>query len=356
MKKHIIVLALMILLSGCSRLAEEPIEEQYYSPPMETTTEYLQLSKQSMPEGSSILAAERIIPSVVGLAVKAIEPESGAIIKGIGSGVIVTTEGHILTNHHVAGNAQEINAIFADGRILAAKKLWSDSNLDLAIIKIEGDSFIAAQTGSADDLVVGQRVIAVGTPLDMSFQHTVTSGIVSALNRRLDVPGEGGLMFMENLIQTDASINPGNSGGPLCDLNGRVIGINSVKVTGAEGLGFAIPIDICVMILDKIIEDGEFITPYLGLYAIDSMMAKYYGEEIDEGICVLNVDPQSPAYSAGIRFGDCILTVDGQRVSTMQELRLKLYELGVDRTVEIEYERDGSTYSATCKLITRPIS
>jgi S1-C subfamily serine protease len=193
-------------------------------------------------------------------------------------------------------------------------------------------------------------VVAIGTPLDLAFQQTVTAGIVSAVNRSLMVPGEGTTNYMQQLIQTDASINPGNSGGPLCNSDGEVVGINTVKVSGAEGIGFAIPINLCRTIIDQVLADPNYKSPYLGLVAIDANIARYNGEQVTEGIWVLSADPNGPAYSCGIRAGDCLLTLNDQPLTTMTGLRQLLYSTGAGTQIQLTWQRDGTTMSGRCVL------
>ena len=160
---------------------------------------------------------------------------------------------------------------------------------------------------------------------------------------------------MEELIQTDAPINPGNSGGPLCDSQGKVVGINTVKVTEAEGLGFAIPIDICLPIVREIVETGSFVTPYMGLFTNDQEIARYYDVEVSQGICAMNVDTNGPAYQGGLRQGDCIVRVNGQEVSTVLALRRMIYETGIGGELRIEYLRDGAEGTAVCVPTEKPL-
>lgn len=293
---------------------------------------------------------KKVSPSVVGINV-IYDDKSNDATGSLGSGVVVDKDGYIITNHHVIGKAGTIEAVFVDGNILTAQLLWSDKNLDLAIIKVEGE-FIPIKMGNSEKMEVGDTVIAIGTPLAMKFQHTVTSGIVSGKNRTLTVPSEDGISFMEDLIQTDASINPGNSGGPLINLRGEVIGINTLKVTEAEGLGFAIPIDICVPIVANVIKDPNYATPYLGIMAMDSQIASYLGKELDKGIMVMAIDNTSPAYEAGIREGCVILEIDSIPINSVFSLRKYIYALGANSTIEIKYIKDDKEYIATCTLTT----
>ena len=196
--------------------------------------------------------------------------------------------------------------------------------MDLAVIKVDETGLPAAELGDSSQLVVGDPVIAIGTPLGLQFQHTTTAGIISALDRTVEVGTERGQNFMEDLIQTDASINPGNSGGPLVNIQGQIIGINTVKVASAEGIGFAIPINAAKPVIQHFLEEGEFITPYIGVVGYDKEIAHYYKQtdSLADGVYVVNIDPRGPAYKSGIRKDDIITRVGGKPVTKMLELAL----------------------------------
>ena len=278
----------------------------------------------------------RLSPSVVGVA----SVQDGR--QGIGSGVIVSENGYILTNHHVAAQGSDVALIFADGSREPARAVWSSAALDLAILKAEG-TFTAAKMGSVADVRVGEEVVAIGTPLALQFQHTVTGGIVSAINRTLQVPSEGSAAFMEQLIQTDAAINPGNSGGPLLNARGEVIGIITVRVEEAAGIGFAIPIDIARPIVRHFMEDGEYTTPQLGAYLFDSEIARYYdaASTMTTGLYVIELTPGGAAQRAGLRTGDIILEADGSTCDTLLDLRYALLSHKVGEALTLTVAREG---------------
>lgn len=263
----------------------------------------------------------------------------------MGSGVIATEDGYIITNQHVIGaRPQRIVVTLSNGKTLEGKTVWSDSALDLAVVKIEGRNYPKLKLGDAKKLRVGEEVIAIGNPLSMQFERTVTAGIISALGRSISIETDSGLTYMEDLIQTDASINPGNSGGPLINSNGEVVGINTIKVSSAEGMGFAVPVNICTPVIERLKSVGEFKTPYLGLYACTVEAARYSGQDIsfDNGIYVARVDNSGPAFSAGIRFGDIIQAMNGESVNSMLELREILFERQGGETIEVEFMRDNT--------------
>ena len=331
------VLCALAALFACTRENSAP------SPTPEPVT----IRQQATGETESLAdMVARLSPSVVGIATR----QNGQ--QGIGSGVIVSADGYILTNHHVAAEGAEVTLIFADGTKELASAVWSSQALDLAIVKARGDSYPAAAMGSVEDVRVGEQVVAIGTPLALQFQHTVTGGIVSALNRTLQVPSGRSTAFMEQLIQTDVAINPGNSGGPLLNQRGEVIGIVTVRVEEAAGIGFAIPIDIARPIVEHFLADGSYVTPKMGAYLFDSEIARYYdaNSTMTTGLYVIDVEPGSAAQSAGIQTGDILLRADGRECKTLLDLRYVLFSHRVGETLELEVQRGGEILHLTPKL------
>ena len=331
------VLCALAALFACTRENSAP------SPTPEPVT----IRQQATGEAESLAdMVARLSPSVVGIATR----QNGQ--QGIGSGVIVSADGYILTNHHVAAEGAEVTLIFADGTKELASAVWSSQALDLAIVKARGDSYPAAAMGSVEDVRVGEQVVAIGTPLALQFQHTVTGGIVSALNRTLQVPSGRSTAFMEQLIQTDVAINPGNSGGPLLNQRGEVIGIVTVRVEEAAGIGFAIPIDIARPIVEHFLAGGSYVTPKMGAYLFDSEIARYYdaNSTMTTGLYVIDVEPGSAAQSAGIQTGDILLRADGRECKTLLDLRYVLFSHKVGETLELEVQRGGEILHLTPKL------
>ena len=299
------------------------------------------------PEESSIISREDMLENALESVVGISSADSGINDDMqswyMGSGVMATSDGYIITNQHVIGaRPQRIVVTLHDGKTTEGKTVWSDSTLDLAVVKIDGSGYSVSKLGDAKKLRVGESVIAIGNPLSMQFERTVTAGIVSALGRSIKIESEGRSGYMEDLIQTDASINPGNSGGPLLNSQGEVIGINTVKVSTAEGMGFAVPINICVPVIEKLKEAGSFSTPYLGLYAYTAAAARYLkqGSGLYGGLYTAKVDTGGPAFSAGLRYGDNIISINNVEVNTMLELREELYRHSIGDTVEIKYLRN----------------
>ncbi len=279
--------------------------------------------------------AASVMPSVVGIAAgNAIGSQSRAdrdesLQWSMGSGIIVSKTGHILTNQHVAGSTgTRLVVTFSDGSSKEARLVWGDASLDLAIIKVNGSDLPVAPLGDVASMRVGDRVLAIGNPLSMQFQRTVTGGLVSAVNRTIALQNEDGSQYyMDGLLQTDASINPGNSGGPLVNAAGEVVGINTIKVSSAEGIGFAIPINIARPVIEAYQAGRTFQTPQLGLYGQDNRTGRYMGSpsESEVGITVTTVSPGSAAQQAGIQVGDIITHVNRTAVNTMTELREQLF-------------------------------
>ena len=287
------------------------------------------------------------LKSVVGISsADTAQSKSGKNSWYMGSGVLVSDDGYIVTNHHVIGaRPQRIVVTLSDGKTTEGKTVWSDAALDLAVVKIEGKGYSYSMMGDAKKLRVGEGVVAIGNPLSEQFERTVTAGIVSALGRSISMEDENGASYyMEDLIQTDASINPGNSGGPLLRLNGEIAGINTIKVSSAEAMGFAVPINVCVPIIERLKSVGKFDTPYLGLYAYTPAAARYFGQKdnIEKGLFVAKLDSSGPAFSAGIRYGDIITAINKAEINTMLELREELYKRQSGEEVEVDFIRDGS--------------
>lgn len=248
-------------------------------------------------------------------------------VEGVGTGVIVDSNGYILTNSHVVrdGNAKSIHVLFENGEKQEAELLWNEPMLDLAIVKVNKTGLPVAELGDSDDLTVGELAIAIGNPLGLEFQRTVTSGIISGLNRSIQVSQSN---VIEDLIQTDASINNGNSGGPLLNSRGQVIGINTAKIKSAEGLGFSIPINEAKIIIEQVIENGNYETVFLGIsgVSVEDYQSKL-GVHIDteEGVILVQVSSGTPADKAGLLNGDIIVKIDDVEIDSMTRLKKSLY-------------------------------
>jgi serine protease Do len=264
----------------------------------------------------------------------------------LGSGVIVTKDGYIVTNNHVVAGATKIIVKLYDGRKYKAKLIGTDPDTDIAIIKIDAKNLKPITIADSSKVKVGDIVLAIGNPFGLG--ESVTHGIVSALNRT-----SIGLNDYENFIQTDAAINPGNSGGALVDLKGRLIGINSAIISrsgGNNGIGFAIPSNMMKFVITSLIKHGKVERGYLGVMIsnIDSSKAKLYG--IDHGVLINKVEPKSAAAAAGLKAGDIIVAVDGKAVKNAGELRNQIAFKGPDAKVHIKVYRNGEYVTLTAKL------
>lgn len=301
--------------------------------------------------------AKKVMPSVVGIATTTIERDDlgfGKAIQGVGSGAIVHKDGYILTNSHVVTeNPQKILIYLMDGKELRGQVLWQDTILDLAVVKVEGEELPVAELGDSDDLVIGETAIAIGNPLGLRYERTVTQGIVSGLNRSI---WTSNTELMEDLIQTDAAINPGNSGGPLLNSRGQIIGINTVKAATAEGLGFAIPINISKPIVTSFIETGRFLPTYIGIKLLDSEFASifYPNIELKKSILVTDVVPQSPADRAGLMEQDIITHVDNVEVNTLIKFKSLLYSHTPGEKALVRYVRNDKVYEVEVTLQAQP--
>ncbi len=228
------------------------------------------------------------------------------------------------------------------GRNYQGNVVWSDSDIDLAMVKINVKDLPYVVLGDSDSVKVGQTVYAIGNPIGFEFQRTVTSGIVSAINRTIILDEDENSSYMENLIQTDATINPGNSGGPLINSQGEVLGINSVKITSAEGIGFAIPINTAKTIIQSFITSGNFEEAYLGIFAYDKNIIPYLDNnlKIENGIYVVKINKNSPAAQYGLKEKDILLEVDGIKLEKMSDLRCYIYSKKPGDKVNFEILRN----------------
>lgn len=274
--------------------------------------------------------------------------------KGTGSGVIISSDGYILTNNHVAGDAEQINVKLSDGREFKAKLVGKDNETDLAVVKIDAQNLSFARLGNSDSLEQGEWVIALGSPFGL--QQTMTAGIVSATGRDLGaVAGQ-----FTNYIQTDASINPGNSGGPLINMQGEVVGINTLifSQTGmSAGVGFAIPSNLATKVYAQLIKSGKVTRAYLGvlLQPVSPSLARTVGYSGTDGAVVNDLSKDdSPAARAGLRSGDVIVEFDGKRITSPKQLTEIVADAPVGKSSVVKFVRDGKMETATISLGERP--
>ena len=271
---------------------------------------------------------------------------------GMGSGVIISASGYILTNNHVVEDADEIEVILNDGRKAKAKVIGTDPDTDLAILKVELDKLPVIVLGNSDQLQVGDAVLAIGNPFGVG--QTVTGGIVSALGRN-----QLGINTFENFIQTDAAINPGNSGGALVDVNGALMGINTAiysRSGGSMGIGFAIPVSTAKQVLDGIVKDGQVTRGWIGVepQEINAELAETFNVKVKNGVIITGVLQNGPAAQAGIQPGDVILAIDGKPVSTVAELLGAVAALKPGTAAPVSVLRKGSQTSIAVTPSKRP--
>jgi serine protease Do len=321
-------------------------------------------------------AIEKVSKNVVNIAsVRMVTDELLRIfpIEGVGSGIAIDNQGHILTNYHVVDHARRLKVTLYDGRTFNAKVIGTDKLTDLAVLKIEHDSnnssnnnnnnnnnnpdnkaidsIPSAELGDSDNLKVGQIVIAVGNPFGLTGGPTVTSGIISSLNRNIEF--EDGVL---ELVQTDAAINPGNSGGPLVNTNGEVIAINTAKIPYAHGIGFAVPVNTAKTILQQLIKNGKVTRPWLGITTIKitSRIARYYRLPTNEGALVVKVEEYSPASDSGIRPGDIIEEIDEKRIEEITELSSRIKHKNVNEQTLLSVNRYGRRFTISVTLENQP--
>jgi serine protease Do len=274
-------------------------------------------------------------------------------VEGVGSGVIVSKDGLIVTNHHVIRNARTARVELPDGRSYEATYVGGDPDSDLAILRVPAQNLPYAELGDSDALKVGQLAIAIGSPFgNMLEGPSVTVGVVSALRRTLQGPGAP----IEGLVQTDAPINPGNSGGALLDSSGRVIAINTAIIPHAQGIGFAVPVNRVRDVLEQVLEHGRVRRPWLGIAGVtlNRKVAKEHGLDPPGGVLVFQVDEGSPAARAHLEKDDVIRSFDNQPIKDVTQLRERIAALRPGAIVDIGYERFGDPRKVTLTLRERP--
>lgn len=295
--------------------------------------------------GAIEAVAAKTMPSVVGITANATQDTifGPVAVEGSGSGFIVSKDGYIVSNAHVVGQEGDtVHVLLNDGSQADGQVVWSDSSLDLGLVKIDKNNLPVMELGDSEKLNIGETAIAIGNPLGLDFQRTVTSGVISGLNRNIgQVEGN----YMDGLIQTDASINNGNSGGPLLNSKGEVIGINTVKISTAEGLGFSIPINTVTPIIEQVIKTGDYKTVSLGIsgYSISELESRYkkdFGTE-GKGVVVVQVEADSPAAKGDLNTYDIITQLGETEIQDMNQLRKELYKYKVGDKVKLTLIRQG---------------
>jgi len=274
-------------------------------------------------------------------------------VHSLGSGVLISAEGHLITNNHVVAGATKIQVKLADDREFEGTLLGADPATDLAVVGIEGEGLPYVRWGDASELKVGEWVVSIGSPLGLA--QTVTAGIVSAKGR-----SDIGITGYEDFIQTDAAINPGNSGGPLVNLRGELVGINTAIASqsgGSEGIGFAIPSNIAQPIAKQLIEEGRIARGWIGIVPreVNERLARRFHLAVTTGVLVHGIYRDQPAYAAGLRAGDVIVSWDEEEITSEGELTRKVADAAISSQVQLVYYRGRQRLSALVKVAAKPI-
>ena len=348
-KEKIILMILMIVIIAllCVLIIklDAPLQIQTNEASYDATK--LSTNYEEKVDNTSSKTIENVVKSVVGISKlkqsgETIFLEDSEEKLGLGSGIILTENGYILTNQHVVGNKySNCYVTLENGSSYNGSVIWADNNIDLAIIKIIANDLDYIKLGDSDNISLAEEVYAIGNPIGIEFQRTVTKGIVSGINRTIKLKENEKESYMEDLIQTDATINEGNSGGPLVNEKGELIGINTVKITDAEGIGFAVPINIVKPILEKIIETGKFDEAYLGIYGYDKEVIPYLDSEleINSGVYVASIQADGPLFNKEIVIGDIIMQIDEVKVNKMNDLKKYIYTKNPGDRVVLQVKR-----------------
>ena len=331
----------------------------HYYPPL-VTTEMIEktVSEVNITESDTIQTGiSKVYDAVV-----VVESYSGNKLSSSGTGFVYKKENdkaYIITNHHVVSGAKTVKIVNMNEESVDAKVLGSDEYEDIAVLEIDADAAMAvAEIGDSDKINLGDTVFTVGTPVGSEYMGTVTKGILSGKDRNVTVSLNNGSYIM-NVLQTDAAINPGNSGGPLCNINGEVIGVNSLKLVEdtIEGMGFALPIELVMTSVERLEKGEEIVRPVIGVETVevDNTYTLYryqifIDEEIDKGVVVVNVTKNSPAEKAGLKRGDVILEIAGTQIEDGAHLKYVLYKYTVGDTITMKYYRDGKIVDTNLKL------
>lgn len=323
--------------------------QNYETQKLQSTVEAQTVEKQQENSKSIADMIEETTEKVVGISKlkntgNSILSKSTENELGLGTGIIVTEDGYILSNEHVTGaKYSKCYITLESGQNYDGTVVWSDADLDLSITKINAKNLKYVTLGNSNTIRVGESVYAIGNPIGYEFRRTVTSGIISAKNRTIKIEENDKSSYMTDLIQTDATINPGNSGGPLIYPNGEVIGINTVKISSAEGIGFAVPINIIKPIIESFKNTGEFAETTIGIYAYDKEVIPYLNKSINtnfqKGIYVAQITKNGPSDKTELKEGDIITSIDGTELNTMNDLRQYIYQKQPNDEVKLQITR-----------------
>lgn len=325
-----ILLALMLFTSCKQTNLQQIVKDSQMKPQLITTN------------GSINEITSACIPSVVAISANSFNSQS------VGSGVCVADNGLIVTNYHVVNDANSIYLYLANGKTTSAQILWKDKALDLALIKSK-ISIPWLEIAPYGSYSIGEEVIAIGTPIDLNFKHSVTKGVISAINRTVQVDNENGYSQMTHLLQHDASINPGNSGGPLINSNGQIIGINTIKVEDAEGMGFAIVCDTILPVIKNFNKQGYHSNGYLGIFGYDASLETFGSK--DYGLKIVSISQNSPLNNYNIFKGDIITKINEKDINDYLTLKKELYKINIGEEVKLNILQNGKSRLVKVRLI-----
>ncbi|MDN5343550.1 MULTISPECIES: trypsin-like peptidase domain-containing protein [Oceanotoga] len=338
MKKVLVILSLLVLSINIFAIVNEGYQSPIVNVVKASSEAIVSIEAKGKTESYSDPYIEDFFKKFFG----EIPPTQQREFTSLGTGFIFDEKGYIITNYHVVENATNINVTLGNDKVYEAKYIGGDKDLDLAVLKVNTDSKLPiVELGDSSELEIGGTVVAIGNPLGLS--HTVTTGVISALNRKVQKPDGSG--YYVDLIQTDAAINPGNSGGPLLNIHAQVIGVNTIIVNPNQGvnLGFAIPINLAKKFAYSIIDDGKYERAYLGVYFgdITEELRKSLGLKVDEGAYISDVIDNSAASDAGIKADDVIVKIDNKKISNAEELRSIIRTYTAGEKIEVIINRFG---------------
>lgn len=327
--------------------------------PIKTEIVEKTISEVTVTESDTIkTGVEKIYNAVV-----VIESYKGSKLAGSGTGFVYKkddSKGYVITNYHVINGSTTLKVVNANNDSVEAKVLGGDEYEDIAVLSIDADAVLGvAEIGSSEEASIGDTLFTVGTPVGSEYMGTVTKGILSGKDRTVTVDLDNNNSYIMQVLQTDAAINPGNSGGPLCNINGEVIGVNSLKLVQdtIEGMGFAIPIELVMTSVDRLEKGEKIIRPVLGIESLDAdnTYALYRNnilldDDIDSGVVIVNVVDNSPAQAAGFTKGDVILEIEGNKITDSAHLKYILYKYTVGDSIKVTYYRDGKIKETTVSL------
>ncbi len=351
-------LAILLLAYGCATPAELASGKQEARPQAQPAVAQAQPASRPDAVGLPAVAdvVERVRPAVVSIIVRVVSEGTRAPIRGtgIGTGVIFNPDGYILTNNHVVEDSTQISVVLPDERTVDAKIVGRDPFTDLAVLKVNEQRLPVAKLGNSDHMRIGEWVIAIGNALALQGGPSVTVGVVSALGRSVGVPGT--TIVLHDMVQTDAAINVGNSGGPLLNLQGEVIGINTVIVSEAQGIGFAVGTSTALPIMEQLVANGRVIWPWLGVSVeeITPARALQLNLAVNQGVLVRGVERDTPAQKAGLRSGDIIVDLEEKSVVKVRDLQNLIRQRKVGDTVNLTYLREGKKTQVAVKLAEMP--